>query len=140
MCSITVNITNNTGQGPVTFNSFSFFSETKGKFSPGGAPYVVATTIPDSNQQVKALYAEGFVSSTSEGGIPADLYIYTEGTAVFNMPNGDSLTISWKLSPQSGANNHVPTLSPSSTTYNYSGLTSPVSSTNSDYVFNIGIS
>lgn len=140
MCSITVNITNNTGQGPITFNSFSFLNETKGKFSPGGPPFLVPCNIQANGVAVQALYSEGYYYTTgSPYGTPESHKITAAGTAVFNMPNGDTLTIIWDLNPESSSNK-VPTFTPSSDAYNYAGISSPVISNGNDYVFNVAIS
>jgi len=134
MCSIIVNITNNTGQGPITFNSFSFLNETGKKFSPDGPPFTVACSIPSNGTPLQALYSEGYIY-----GNPSYDGVYADGTAVFNMPNGDTLTIIWDLDPSSN-DNKTPTFTPSSNAYNYAGISSPVINNGSDYVFNVAIS
>ncbi len=135
MCSITVNITNNTGQGPMTFNSFTFLNETKGKFNPNSVPFTAACNIQSNGVAVKALYAEGF--KYDEGY--ASGTINTSGTGIFNMPNGDTLTVIWDLKADS-TDNKTPTFTPSSNAYNYAGISSPVVSNGNDYVFNVAIS
>lgn len=139
MCSITVNITNNTGQGPVTFNTFSFLGETGGKFSPNAPPFMVPANIPDNNTAVKALYAEGYTYVEYAMGTPLNYYVNTSGTAIFNMPNGDTLTIIWDLNADS-SNNKMPTMTPSSNNYNYSGISNPTITNGNDYMFNVIIS
>lgn len=139
MCSITVNITNSTGQGPITFNSFSFLNETKGGFGPGGPPFLVPCNIPSNSIAVQALYAKGYTYGAEANGIPYTGLVYTSGTGVFNMPNGDTLTVVWDLNPES-SNNKTPTFTPSSDAYNYSGITNPVITNGNDYVFNVSIS
>lgn len=130
MCSITVNITNNTEQGPITFNSFSFCNDTGLGFSPDGPPYTVATNIQADGTAVQALYAYGYL---------AGIEVLTSGTAIFNLPNGDLLTIEWELNPESDENK-TPTLTPSSNTYNCAGISTPTISNGNDYVFNVAIS
>lgn len=135
MCSITVNITNNTEQSPVTFNSFSFLNETKNKFSPNSVPFIVACNIQANGVAVQALYAEGYSTKDySDVGL-----VVTSGTGLFNMPNGDTLTIIWDLNPQS-SKNKPPTCTPSSNAYDYEGISSPVITNGDDYVFNLVIS
>ena len=139
MCSITVNISNNTQQGPITFNSFAFLDETGGKFSPNGPPFTAVTNIQDDGNQVQALYAYGFTASEIVEGTPLDTYVNTSGTGLFNMPNGDTLTITWDLAPESDSNK-TPTFTPSSDNYDYEGISSPTITNGNDYVFNISIS
>jgi hypothetical protein len=137
MCSITVNLTNNTGQGPVTFNTFSFLGETGGKFNPNGPPFMISTNIKADGTTVKALYAEGYMYTESVMGTPLDYYVNTSGTAIFNLPNGDTLTIVWDLSDV--GSNSQPTLTPTGNSYIYSNISSPVINGN-DYEFNVIIS
>jgi len=133
-CSIKVNITNSTGQGPITFNTFSFLETTGGDFNAGGQPFTVVTIIEDSSSESPALYGQGY-SGYYDGD---STFSATAGTAIFNMPNGDTLTITWDLMP--GATNKVPTLSPSSNTYTYTGLTNPTTSDSANFVFDVTIS
>lgn len=140
MCSITVNVTNNTGQGPITFNSFSFLNETKGKFSPNGPPFQVPCNIQADGVTVQALYSEGYIyTKGSPYGTPEYAKIDASGTAVFNMPNGDTLTIIWDLDPKSD-DNKTPTFTPGSDVYNYAGISTPIITNGNDYEFNVTIS
>lgn len=139
MCSITVNMTNNTQQGPITFSSFAFLGETGGKFSPNGPPFAAATNIQANGTSVQALYANGYVASGFVDGVPLDCYVNTSGTGVFNMPNGDTLTVTWDLDAESD-DNKMPTFTPSSISYDYSGIESPTITNGNDYVFDIVIS
>ena len=134
-CSIRVNMTNNTGQGPITFNTFSFLENTGGDFNAGGSqPFTINTIIEDGTTVTPALYGQGY-SGYYDGD---DTFSPTIGTAVFNMPNGDTLTISWNLAPN--VTNNVPTLSPSSNTYTYTGLTNPSTSDHTNFVFDVSVS
>lgn len=133
-CSIKVNITNSTGQGPITFNTFSFLETTGGDFNADGQPFTIVNVIEDGSSASPALYGQGY-SGYYDGD---STFSATVGTAIFNMPNGDTLTITWDLMP--GGKNHVPTLSPSSNTYTYIGLTNPTTSDSENFVFNVTIS
>lgn len=123
-CSIQVNITNNTGKGPVTFNTFSFLEGTGNAFNANNSQPFTVTNVIGNGTTAPALYAQGYSASTT-------------GTGIFNMPNGDTLTISWNL--KAGGSN-VPTLSPSNNKLVYTGLTNPVVSNTSNYVFNVVVS
>jgi hypothetical protein len=134
-CSIRVNITNNTGQGPITFNTFTFLENTGGDFNANDSqPFTITNVIEDTTTVPSALYAQGY--SGYYNGEPT--YSATVGTAIFNMPNGDTLTISWSLKPN--VTNNVPTLSPSSNTYVYNGLTDPSTIDSANFVFDVSVS
>lgn len=122
-CSIQVNITNNTNIGSITFNTFSFLEGTGNSFNANNSQPFTVTNVISNGATATALYAQGYSVSTS-------------GTGLFNMPNGDVLTISWNLK---AGNSNVPTLSPSGNSLVYTGLTNPTVSNTSDYVFNVVI-
>jgi hypothetical protein len=123
-CSIQVNITNNTGKGPITFNTFSFLEGTGNSFNANNAQPFTVSNVIGNGATALALYAQGYSASTA-------------GTGLFNMPNDDVLTINWNL--KAGGSN-FPTLSPSSNKLVYTGLTNPVVSNTSNYVFNVVVS
>jgi hypothetical protein len=139
MCSITVNLTNNTGQSPITFNTFSFLEETGSKFTANAPPFMVSCNIQSDGISAKALYAKGYSYVGMGFGTTAYYSVVTSGTAIFNMPNGDTLTVIWNLNAML-SENPTPTLTPTGNNYTYSGIASPTITNGDDYVFDVIIS
>jgi hypothetical protein len=130
--SITVNIANNTEQGYITFNNLTFLDNSGEDFSPIGVSPYVSYSIKDNNSNTLALYA------CSEDNLNGTVNVYTQGEAVFNLPNGDTLTISWYLQSVNTGYNKVPLLKPSSASYWYKGLTNPSDKEGQQsYTFNV---
>ena len=131
--SLTVALTNNTAQGAITFGLLSF-SES---LNPSSYPPVIINTVVDGDTQTILIAASESIINYSgtppqpvQGGNPV-----TEGFAVFNLPNGDTLQITWDLDADD-ASNSMPSIVPSSDYYSISGLTNPVVK-NNYYTFNI---
>jgi hypothetical protein len=114
-CSINVVVTNQTGQGNITFNSLDFLTD----HNPLTLPPVVTNVLSDGASGVNILGAYNY-QQTPGPGAPSSTSV---GTAVFNLPNGDPLTISWDLSAYSGGD--MPSIVPSQA-YNVTGVTTPV--------------
>lgn len=133
-CGITVTATNNTNQGAVTFNSFSFISG--GGMEPTGFPPVVHTTLADGDTQtiLQAIFDQQYEGN--QWGVEQPISSACKGTAVFNLPDGSPLTITWDLNSLVAGN--TPQITPS-LGYALSGNTTPVSSDGSNFVFEIVI-
>jgi hypothetical protein len=120
-CSINVVITNSTGQGSITFNSLDFLSS----HNPSTLPPVVTNIVADGASAVNILgaYNYSWPPDPNDPDPPSSCSI---GTAIFNLPNGDPLTISWSLNALSPTDNDMPSIIPSEA-YNVTGVTTPVS-------------
>ena len=134
-CGVTVIATNSTGQGNITFSTFSFLSD--GSFDPVGNPFTITTTLPQGETAtiLTAAYQKEWVDAGGQGPVPTAST--TSGTAIFNFPNGQPLTISWELDAFNGGN--MPTIVPG-IGYMVSGTTSPTQDDGYNYTFNINVS
>lgn len=133
-CGVTVIATNSTQQGNITFSTFSFLQD--GSFDPVGNPFVVATTLPqgDTATILVAMYQQEWTDPDGQGPVPAGST--TSGTAIFNLPNGQPLTITWKLDAFNGGD--MPTIVPG-IGYLVTGTTTPTYDDGYNYTFNINV-
>lgn len=122
-CGITVTATNNTAQGNISFGSLSFLQD--GSFDLDGYPPVILPTLAPG--ATGTLLCAAWAYAMGE----------CEGTAVFNLPNGQPLNISWNLTV-SGPANDMPEIVPGDG-YAASGATSPTFSDGHNFVFNLDI-
>lgn len=132
-CGVTVIVTNNTGQGAITFNSLSFLQNND--YTNIGFPPMVCTTLDNNTSAtiLEATYRQQW-TSTEQGPVPATST--TCGTATFNLPNGSQLTITWDLDAFNGGDQ------PQIVTgvgYSASGATTPTSDDGYNYTFNVTI-
>lgn len=133
---IQVWINNNTQAGCITFQSFSFMAPGYFSYSPGGYPSVIINTIPQGETYM-ALDTACVSNMVPDGHYMVQkAFPYTTGSAVFNLPGGETLTITWNLDALSPGN--LPVAQVSGDTFAVTGL-SPVFN-GSIYTFNIEIS
>ncbi|NML40712.1 hypothetical protein HHL17_26175 [Chitinophaga sp. G-6-1-13] len=126
--SITVIATNSTGQGNITFSTFNFLES--GSLMPGSFPPIILPTLADgATATILQSYFQQQVVSGSRTLSPCS------GTAIFNLPNGPALTITWNLSALNGG--PMPSIVPGAGYY-VSGATNPTIS-GFNYTFNINI-
>jgi hypothetical protein len=131
---IIVNVTNTNTGGNIVFSNISFLTP-GGGYDPNGYPPIVVNTLPD-NQQATIFTAMAYSVINESTGQQAANPI-TQGTAVFFLPTGDSLTIEWDLDvSQPAGTNLTPSISPSSDYYMITGLSTPEIDGNT-YTFNL---
>ncbi|MBV7531425.1 hypothetical protein [Chitinophaga sp. sic0106] len=112
--SVTIIATNSTNAGDITFSTFSFLKD--GSLYPDSLPPVIVPTLADGD---KATILQ--VYSPPSYGTPnkADC----KGTAIFNLPTGPQLTITYNLSGLNGG--PMPSIVPGQGYY-VEGATTPV--------------
>ncbi|RAJ78947.1 hypothetical protein CLV59_1066 [Chitinophaga dinghuensis] len=126
--SITVIATNSTGQGNITFSTFNFFQN--GSLLPGSYPPIILPTLADgATDTILQSYFQEQIVNGAKVASPCS------GTAIFNLPAGPSLTISWNLTAMDGGS--MPTIVPGPGYY-VAGATNPTIS-GANYTFNINI-
>lgn len=132
-CGVTVTVTNNTGQGAITFNSMPFLQNND--YTNIGFPPIVCTTLDNGTSGIllQATYIQRW-TQTNQGEVPANST--TCGTATFNLPNGNQLTITWDLDAFNGGDMPQIVTGPG---YSASGATTPTSNDGYNYTFNVTI-
>lgn len=134
--SVTVNISNNTGQGPITFQQCDFLTNTGGSFHPSGNPPIVTNPTILDGQSLQAYYIVGIYDP--DAGY-TDTII--KGNVVFNLPNGSTMTISYDLNAiyEAGLNT-PPTFATTTDGYTFEGTSPVADSSNFNFTFNLIIS
>lgn len=134
--SVTVNISNNTGQGPITFQQCDFLTNTGGSFHPSGNPPIVTNPTIQDGQSLEAYNIVG-IYDPDQGSSNTNV----KGNVVFNLPNGSTITISYDLNAiyEAGINS-PPTFTTTTDSYTIDGTTPVADSSNFNFTFNLVIS
>lgn len=105
MCQLTVNLTNNSGQGYVTYNS-----ATNGVGSPPvsqGNPPLIGHSVGSGETKTILNVVGGEYYAAMPGTGAGWQALPSEGNVSFNIPNGTAFTIDWNLSPGSVSSDDV---------------------------------
>ncbi len=127
LAQITVNMTNSTGDGPITLQSVTF--PDSGIIIYGNPPLVTTVILAGATVNNALLATGGNLGST---------YYQTKGTCIFNLPNGDTLTITWDIVPFGLSSQSDISITTSSNTYEADGKDSP-SVNGFESVYNLNI-